>query len=188
MTAEAEVPQTRFALLGEDRIAFQAFGEGDVDVLYGPSSTEAMEVRWEWPPYAVFLRRLGAKARVIMFDRRGSGSSDDPSGEALPSRELWADEARIVLDTVESEKAVVLGTVDAGPTSIVFAAAHPTRTRGLILANTTARYAAAPDYPWGIPEEMLPLGTQVVQDTWEPKPLRISQCRTQYVTLRSDDG
>jgi class 3 adenylate cyclase len=72
----------------------------------------------------------------------------------------------MVLDTVGSEKAVVLGAVDAGPTSIVFAATHPTRTRGLILANTTARYAAAPDYPWGIPEESLPLATQVVQDTW----------------------
>jgi len=166
MAAEAEAPETRFALLGEDRITYQVFGQGDVDVLYGPSSSEAMEVRWEWPPYADFLHRLGTNARVIMFDRRGMGSSDDPSGEALPSRELWADEACMVLDTVGSEKAVVFGAVDAGPTSMIFAATHPTRTRGLILANTTARYAAAPDYPWGIPEEMLPLATQIIQDTW----------------------
>lgn len=161
-----EVPETRFAVLGEDRIAYQAFGEGDVDLLYAPSGGEAMELRWDWPSYASFLHRLGTKARVVMFDRRGSGSSDLPSGETLPSRERWAEEARAVLDTVGSERAVIFGTADAGPTAILFAATHPTRTRALILANTSARFAAAPDYPSGIPEELLPLSTQFVQDNW----------------------
>jgi pimeloyl-ACP methyl ester carboxylesterase len=140
-------------------------------------------------PYAAFLRRLGTTARVVTFDRRGSGSSDDPSGEALPSRELWADEACLVLDTVGSEKAVVLGTVDAGPTSIVLAATHPTRTRGLILANTTTRYAAASDYPYvAFQKRSFHWEPRSSKTPGEPKPLRISRCRTPSVTPRSDDG
>ena len=44
-----------------------------------------------------------------------------------------------MLDTVGSERAVVLGVADSGPTAILFAAIHPDRTQGLILANTAAR-------------------------------------------------
>jgi class 3 adenylate cyclase len=78
-----------------------------------------------------------------MFDRRGSGSSDRASGEPLPPWEQWADDARAVLDAVGSERAVLFGLSDGGPIAILFAASHPHRTRGLILANTAASFAAA---------------------------------------------
>jgi class 3 adenylate cyclase/pimeloyl-ACP methyl ester carboxylesterase len=109
---------------------------------------------------------LGGRARVISFDRRGSGASDSPSGEALPSWELWADDARAVLDTVGTERAVIAGNADAGPAAILFAAIHPSRTGGLILMNTCARFEAAPDYPAGRSREDFVLITQLVEDTW----------------------
>jgi class 3 adenylate cyclase len=84
----------------------------------------------------------------------------------LPSWERWADDALAVLDEVGSERAVICGAADAGPTAILFAASHPSRTRALILVNTTARFAAAPDYPMGLPEDALALASQFVQDTW----------------------
>ena len=136
-----EGPETQFAWLGEDRIAYQVFGEGDIDLLYSASTGDAIDLRWTWPPYADFLRRLGTQARVIMFDRRGFGSSDNASGEPLPSWERWADDARAVLDAAESERAVLLGVADGGPITILFAASHPGRTRGLILTNTAAVFA-----------------------------------------------
>ena len=58
-----EGPETRFAWLGEDRIAYQVFGEGDIDLLYSASTGDAIDLRWTWPPYADFLRRLGTHAR-----------------------------------------------------------------------------------------------------------------------------
>jgi class 3 adenylate cyclase len=137
----SEVPETRFAWLGEDRIAYQVFGEGDIDLLYTSSTGDAIDLRWDWPPYADFLRRLGTQARVIMFDRRGFGSSDNASGQPLPSWEQWADDARAVLDAAGSERAVLHGLADGGPIAILFAASHPARTRGLILANTAALVA-----------------------------------------------
>ena len=140
MTLEGGVPDTRFATLGDDRIAYQVFGEGDVDLLYAGATGDPIELRWDWPPYAAYLRRLADRARVVTFDRRGSGSSDDASGEALPGWERWADDALAVLDAVGSERAVVCGLADGGPFSVLFAATHASRTRGLILVNTAASF------------------------------------------------
>src|SRR2546425_1013579 len=149
MTAD-EVPETRFASLGDDQIAYQVFGAGDIDVLLVSQTGDPIDLRWEWPPYATFLRRLGARARIIMFDQRGCGASDMPSGDPLPSWERWADDARAVLDAVGSERAAILGHADGGPTAILFAATQPGRARGLILSTTSARYAPADDYPVGV--------------------------------------
>ncbi len=166
MARGEQIPETQYATLGEDRIAYQVFGDGDVDLLFVSASGDCIDVRWQWPPNADFLRWLGARARVISFDRRGAGASDAPSGETLPSWERWADDARAVLDAVGSERAVILGGADSGPTAILFAASHPARTQGLILIGTVARWAAAPDYPAGLPVEALALSSQFVQDTW----------------------
>jgi class 3 adenylate cyclase/alpha-beta hydrolase superfamily lysophospholipase len=141
MSDGEEIPKTQFTILGDDRIAYQVFGEGDVDLVFAPAMGDCIDLRWYWPPYASFLRQLGTEARVIMFDRQGTGASDSPSGEVLPSWERWADEARVVLDEVGSEQAVILGSIDAGATAILFAASQPSRTRGLILANSTSHFA-----------------------------------------------
>ena len=142
-----EDPETQFAWSGNDRVAYQVFGDGDIDLLFASASGDAMDMRWYWPPYVDFLRRLGTQARLIMFDRRGSGSSDRASGEPLSPWEQWADDARAVLDAVGSERAVLLGLSDGGPIAILFAASHPHRTRGLILVNTAASFSAAGDSP-----------------------------------------
>jgi pimeloyl-ACP methyl ester carboxylesterase len=159
-----EIPDTRYASLGEDRIAYQVFGEGDVDLLWVPASGDCIELRWDYPPYAEFLDWLGARARVISFDRRGAGASSSLSGETVPSWETWADDARAVLDAVGSDRSVICGGADSGPTAILFAACHPARTRGLILMTSAARWAAAPDYPPG--QEAMSLLSQFVKDAW----------------------
>jgi class 3 adenylate cyclase/pimeloyl-ACP methyl ester carboxylesterase len=133
-----DVPDTHYAVVGEDRVAFQVFGDGDLDLLWVPASADCIELRWDWPPYAQFLEWLGARARVIAFDRRGTGASDAPSGDPLPLWEQWADDAQAVLDAVGSERAVITGVADAGPTAVLFAGSQPSRTRGLILINSHA--------------------------------------------------
>jgi class 3 adenylate cyclase/pimeloyl-ACP methyl ester carboxylesterase len=155
--------ETLFAWSGEDRVAYQLFGEGDIDLLYASTMGDPIDLRWDWPPYADFLRWLGTQARVITFDRRGTGSSDRPSGAPLPSWEQWADDARAVLDAVESERAVLYGLGDGGPIAILFAATHPQRTRGLILANVAVWFGAAPDAP-DVPWNAQSLGETAVQE------------------------
>jgi class 3 adenylate cyclase len=153
--------------LGEDRIAYQVFGEGDIDLLLTSSTADPIDLRWDLPSYASFLRRLGGAARVIMFDQRGTGASDMPSGETLPSWERWADDARAVLDAVDCERAAIFGSHDGGPTAILFAAGHPSRARGLILVHTSARFESGPDYTAGISEET----SRFVQQAWGTRAL-----------------
>ena len=161
-----QIPETQFATLGDDRIAYQVFGEGPADLLWVPASGDAIDLRWNFQPYAEFLRWLGDRTRVISFDRRGTGSSDSPSDEGLPLFEQWADDARAVLDAVSSEHAVICGGGDSGPTAILFAASHPARTRALILMNTAARLSTTADYVPGGPEDEVAQMSQFVQNSW----------------------
>jgi class 3 adenylate cyclase/pimeloyl-ACP methyl ester carboxylesterase len=125
-----------------------------------------VDLYWDWPPLAGFLRRLASFSRLIMFDRRGSGASDAVSGEALPTWERWADDALAVLDAVGSERSTILGMADAGPIAILFAATKPERTQALILASTSARFRADEDYPWGLAESEIDAAVHVLEDVW----------------------
>ena len=134
-----DVPETRFARVGDDRIAYQVFGEGPVDLLWIIGMFETLDGRWDWPPYAHFLRRVGSFSRVITFDRRGSGASDRVSRAGLPVWEDWTDDARAVLDAVGSQRAAVYASTDAGAVGIWFAATEPERTQALVLYCASAR-------------------------------------------------
>src|SRR5262245_28126968 len=81
-----EVPETRFARVGYDRVAYQVFGEGPSDLLYVEGTGDAIDLRWDWPPYAYFLRRLASFSRVVTFDARGQGGSDRVSRAGVS---LW---------------------------------------------------------------------------------------------------
>jgi len=159
-------PETRYATLGRDSIAYQVFGQGDIDLLWVPASADCIELRWEWPPYARFLSWLGARARVIAFDRRGTGASDVPSGDLLPLWEQWAEDARAVLDAVGSERVVICGVADSGPAAILFAVGHPSRTAGLILVNSQASSVAVDGYDADQLEADLVAFTDFVVTNW----------------------
>jgi pimeloyl-ACP methyl ester carboxylesterase len=105
-----------------------------------------VELNWENPIVARFLRRLASIARVLVFDKRGTGMSDRLAGnETLEER---MDDIRAVMDAVGSEQAVISGLGDAGPLSVLFAATYPERTSGLILIHTSARFSRSPTLPW----------------------------------------
>ena len=167
------VPETRSASLGEDRIAYQVLGDGPVDLVLCPSSGECIDLAWDWSPYAEFLRRLALVSRLVMFDRRGRGASDPVSGETLPGWELWAEDVRAVLDTVGSERAVVLGCADSGPTAVLFAAIHPDRIQGLILANTVTRGWRDDEYPLGPPPAEVAAAIEIFTRQWGSEDLAV---------------
>lgn len=69
-------PETRYARSGEFHIAYQAFGRGSVDLVLVPGFISNLEETWEDPSAARWLERFGRFARVIAFDKRGTGLSD----------------------------------------------------------------------------------------------------------------
>ena len=71
-----ERPGVEFAWSGEVALAYQVVGEGPVDLLFLPGWFSNLDVQWESPYLAGFLRRLGRNGRLIVSDRRGWGLSD----------------------------------------------------------------------------------------------------------------
>jgi class 3 adenylate cyclase len=55
-----------------------------------------------------------------------------------------------VLDEVGCQRAAIMAELDAGPTALLLAGTKPERTSALVLVHTSARFAAASDYPIGV--------------------------------------
>ena len=146
-----DIPETRYARSGDVSIAYQAFGEGPIDLVFAPGFVSNVEIGWLVPGRAEFLRSLSSFARVIQFDKRGTGMSD-PVRDS-PTLEVRMDDVRAVMDAAGSERAALLGVDSGGTMSAVFAATHPDRTAGLVLFGTSARTLWAPDHPWGPTEQ-----------------------------------
>lgn len=146
-------PQTRYVRSAGGYVAFQELGGGTRDILFVTSWATNLDAMWEDPSLTHFFRRLGRMGRVICFDKRGSGVSDPVPLAALPTLEVWMDDARVVLDATGSGQAVVVGDTEGGPMAMLLAATYPDRVSQLVLLNTFARWRRAPDFPVGMPEE-----------------------------------
>jgi class 3 adenylate cyclase len=147
-----DVPQTRWARTVDGAcIAYQDLGEGPVTLLVVHGWVSHLEVYWEQPRYARFVRRLSRNMRVLLFDKRGVGMSDRVAG-ALDLGVL-ADDVRAVLDDAGVERAAILGYGWPGPDQAAyFAAAHPDRVLCLITDGYLHMRREA-DYPFGMTEQ-----------------------------------
>jgi pimeloyl-ACP methyl ester carboxylesterase len=104
------VPTTRYAKGGEVNIAYQAFGDGPADLVFVPGFISHIELAWEEPYLARFLRRLAAFTRVIFFDKRGTGLSDPVARP--PGLVERMDDIRAVVDAASSQTAALFGFSD----------------------------------------------------------------------------
>jgi pimeloyl-ACP methyl ester carboxylesterase len=159
-------PETRFAKSGEAHIAYQVVGSGPPDLVYVPGWVSNVELNWEEPSYARFLTRLASFARLILFDKRGTGLSDRTSDVALPSLEQRMDDVRAVLDAVGSRQTALLGVSEGGAMCGLFAATYPDRTVALIMYGSYARRQRTSDYPWGQSREDLEASLREIEEGW----------------------
>ena len=148
MAGTSAIPETRYARSGDLSIAFQVFGEGPADLVYVPGWVSNVELIWDDPYLSRFFRKLSSFARVVTFDKRGTGLSDPVSVETLPDIETRMDDLRAVMDEVGSRSATIFGHSEGGAMSIFFAAVHPNRTDRLILTGAYAKRTRTDDYPW----------------------------------------
>ncbi|HKP88570.1 MAG TPA: adenylate/guanylate cyclase domain-containing protein [Thermoleophilaceae bacterium] len=146
-------PETRYAKSGDVHVAYQVFGEGDLDLVLVRGYVHHVELQWESAAWARALERFASFARVIVFDRRGTGLSD-PVQQA-PTLEERMDDVRAVMDAAGSERAALLGASEGAPMSILFAAAHPERVHALVLWGGMARSTPADGYEIGTPADAL---------------------------------
>jgi class 3 adenylate cyclase len=152
-------PETRYARSGDLHIAYQVFGAGSVDLVIVPGFISNVEETWDNPSAARWLDRLSRFARVIAFDKRGTGLSDRV--EAVPSLDERMDDARAVMDAAHSERAVLVGISEGGSLATLFAASQPDRCTSLILYGAFAKFSG-----WYPTEEKLAAFYRYVEEKW----------------------
>jgi pimeloyl-ACP methyl ester carboxylesterase len=166
LPAPLPIPETRYASTGDVNIAYQVFGDGPVDLVFVMGWVSHLEYFWREPRFAAFLRRLGTMARVILFDKRGTGLSDRVPLSQLPTLEQRMDDVRAVMEAAGSQRAVLCGVSEGGPLCTLFAATYPEKTLGLIMIGSYARRLRDVDYPWGPTREDRDLYCRYIRENW----------------------
>ena len=128
-------PEIKYAQSGDVAIAYMTIGSGPVDIVYAPGSISHLEHELAEPRWAGFIRDLSRMARVIKFDKRGTGLSDRVNS---PNMDQRIDDIRAVMDAAGSERAILLGISEGGSMCALFAATYPHRVSKLILMASFA--------------------------------------------------
>src|SRR5213594_2275952 len=103
-----EIPPIRYARSGDVNIAYQITAEGNqLDLVLAPGTLSHLAFSWNEPRLLQSIERLSRFARLIRFDKRGTGMSDRVTDAA--TLEERADDIRAVMDAAGSDQAVVLG-------------------------------------------------------------------------------
>ena len=159
-------PRAKYAKSGDSHLAYWVVGDGPSDLVFVPDWITLVEASWFVPNYERLWERLGSVGRLILTDARGSGSSDPaPLGDPA-TFEHAVDDLVAVLDAVGSERAFLIGHSQA-PTMLacLFAAMHPDRTAGLIVAGGTPSWLDHGD-GFGFPLESRDALLDFVATTW----------------------
>ena len=147
-------------------IAYQVFGRGPLNLVVIMGATSHLELEWEEPSIEYFLNGLASFARVVMFDKRGTGLSDRVPDNALPGFEQRMDDVRAVMDAAGMQSAAIFGMSEGSALSLLFAATYPRRTDALILYGGFAKRLWSPDYPWGQPVEVRRKMLEDIEKHW----------------------
>jgi class 3 adenylate cyclase/pimeloyl-ACP methyl ester carboxylesterase len=157
-------PETLYARNGDVHLAYQLYGNGPVDVMIVPGFVSHLEDLWELPAWAAETERFANVARIIRYDKRGTGLSDRDA--LFGTLEERVDDVLAVLDAAQVERAVLVGISEGGPAAALFAATHADRVSALVLAGTWANLIRSPTNPHGIRLDALEAFVQHLVDTW----------------------
>lgn len=141
--------ETRYARSGDVNVAYQVVGSGPMDLVFVMGWVSNIDQFWTEPSFARFLHRLASFARLIVFDKRGTGLSDRVPVERLPNLEERMDDVRAVMDAAGSRRAALVGVSEGGPLCLLFAATYPERTEAVVMIGSYARRLRTAEHPAG---------------------------------------
>jgi pimeloyl-ACP methyl ester carboxylesterase/DNA-binding winged helix-turn-helix (wHTH) protein/class 3 adenylate cyclase len=159
-------PETMYTRSGDVNIAYQVIGHGPLDLVFVMGWVSHLEYFWREPSFARFLLRLASFARLILFDKRGTGLSDRVPINELPTLEQRMDDVRAVMDAVGSERAALCGVSEGGPMCSLFAATYPEKTVALVMIGTYAKRIRDADYPWAPTPEQRQHFFEEMREQW----------------------
>jgi len=135
-----QVPETEFTRAGDLRIAYQVFGDGPLQVVFGGGPAGHVDIYWEEPLVRRWVERVASFARVAWFDRRGTGASD--AGQGPPTLEQYMDDMLAVMEACGFDRPALLGGGEIGRLFALFAATYPERVSALVLQGASVHGAA----------------------------------------------
>jgi pimeloyl-ACP methyl ester carboxylesterase len=129
-------PETHYAKGPGGNIAYQVVGDGPIDLVVIQGWFSHVDLMWGDPGWVTFVSQLASFARVILYDKRGTGLSDPTDG--VPTLESRADDLRAVLDAAGSDRTAVLGFSEGGSIGVLFTATYPERVQALVIFGSYA--------------------------------------------------
>src|SRR5215468_6813586 len=88
-------PETRYARSEDVNIAYQVFGDGEIDLVYVPGWVSHVELAWELPDLAAGFERLASFSRVILLEKGGTAMSGPVAATSCPrSNSAWTTSVR----------------------------------------------------------------------------------------------
>ncbi|MBA2383050.1 MAG: adenylate/guanylate cyclase domain-containing protein [Actinobacteria bacterium] len=159
-------PETRYAWNGDVSLAYQVVGDGPADLLYLQGYCSNVDMNWESPFLAHFLRGLARHARLIVTDRRGWGCSERFTPGYVPDVDVLTDDIQAVMSAAGSEQASILATYESAIVASLFAAVYPDLTRSLILVDPQVTYLPTDELPWMPTHARWQTQIELVRGTW----------------------
>ena len=140
-------------------IAFWTLGEGMPLVHMPFIPVSHIQLEWQFPEIRRWLEGLAQERKLVRYDGRGTGLSDqDVTDFSLDCQVL---DLEAVVDRLGLERFGLLGVLHSGPAAIAYAIRHPERVSHLILWCTWARGS-----DWSRSPQLRGLG-RLIDTNWE---------------------
>ncbi len=162
--AQLRAAETRFATSADASLAYRAVGDGPLDLVLVQGWVTHVEAAWEDARMSRFFAELGAGARLIVLDQRGTGMSER-EGAGAPA-EQQAEDLLAVLDAAGVERAALLGVGGGFAPCALLAAAHPARARALVALGSAAQMAAWPGCLFGLAGDGVEEAERALRSGW----------------------
>jgi class 3 adenylate cyclase len=150
--------EIRYARAGELNIAWQEWGDGPLELVAVGGPANNIEIAWEDAGMRRYLERLGTFARVVAFDRRGTGLSDPVT--VAPTLEQYGEDLTAVTAAAGMTRHALIGGSEAGRMCILYAASFPERVTSLVLHGTS------PDGSIVLPEPVRERALEIIEGSW----------------------
>jgi pimeloyl-ACP methyl ester carboxylesterase len=155
-------PITRYARNGAVRIAYQIVEQtagAPLDLIVVPGLVSHLDLTWADPAHARFCTALAGFARLILFDKRGTGLSD--RGHGVAGLEQRMDDVLAVLEAAGARRPAMFGISEGGMMSLLFAATYPERLQALTLYGA---FVHSPTRTW--PDEQVAARFELIERVW----------------------
>jgi class 3 adenylate cyclase len=184
-TLHVDLPEVQYARSGDVSIAYHTYGDGPIDLVFVTGFVSNIQYGLENPLVRKLYERISKFARLIRLDRRGTGLSDRP--REVPTLETRMDDVRAVMNDAGSERAVLLGTAEAAPLTLLFAATYPDRVGALVMHNGYAKAVWSADYPWAKTIEEWRRDLAEVERGWGTEEYFDKVLRRSYPSVADDE-